>query len=167
MSVQQVIVTMDQLNGAYSEMIQAGEEKQQVIIKNDIQALTQIMTRETRLLKQIAEYDAEREEAMQAFLREKGIRSKLQLTITEMTRLVFEPEEKQSLIDAQKRLTETLVALKNINQINKELIDQSLAFIDYSLNLVVSRPEDDMLYKNPAQQKTTGGNNRGFFDARA
>ncbi|MDR0268718.1 flagellar protein FlgN [Paenibacillus sp.] len=166
MSVEQVIVTMDQLNQAYSEMVKVGEEKQRVIINNDIQALTQIMTRETRLMKQVAEYDEEREHAIQDFLREKGIRSRLQLTITELTRLVFDPEEKQSLIDAQKRLADTLLAMKHMNQLNKELIDQSMAFIDYSLNLVVSRPEDDMLYKNPTQHKPTG-NKRGFFDARA
>lgn len=99
-------------------------------------------------------------------MREKGIRSQLQLTVTEMTRLVFNPDEKTELLDVQRQLMDRLTELKELNQINRELIEQSLAFIDYSLNLLVSRPEDDMLYQNP-NQPSTAGKSRSMFDTRA
>lgn len=99
-------------------------------------------------------------------MREKGIRSQLQLTVTEMTRLVFNPDEKTELLDVQRQLMDRLTELKELNQINRELIEQSLAFIDYSLNLLVSRPEDDMLYQNP-NQPSTAGKVRSMFDTRA
>lgn len=166
MSVYQVIAEMDHLNELHCHLIDAAKEKQQAILNNDMQHLTQIMNKETRLLKQVTESEVARVDAANVFLAEKGIRSQLKLTITEMTRLVFDQEEKQSLLDAQRRLLDTLLTLKNLNNTNKEMIDQSLSFIDYSLNLIVSRPEDDMVYQNPNQQNTQRSLNRNFFDAR-
>ena len=166
MSVSQVISAMEELNELHHHLMDAGLEKQQAILKNDMQYLTQIMTKETRLLKQVTESEARRIATVHIFLKEKGIRSQLNLTITEMTRLVFDQEEKQHLLDAQRRLSDTLLALKELNSTNKELIDQSLSFIDYSLNLIVSRPEDDMLYQNPGHQNSQRNQNSSFFDAR-
>ncbi|MNJ42635.1 hypothetical protein D3C77_376080 [compost metagenome] len=49
---------------------------------------------------------------------------------------------------------------------NKELVEQSLTFIDYSLNLFMSEPEDEMVYQNPSKQQTAQ-KPRSFFDTRA
>lgn len=166
MSIYQVIAEMDHLNELHQHLVDAAKEKHEAILKNDMQHLTQIMNKETRLLKQVNESEIARVDAANVFLTEKGIRSQLKLTITEMTRLVFDQEEKQHLLDSQRRLLDTLLTLKNLNNTNKEMIDQSLSFIDYSLNLIVSRPEDDMLYQNPNQQHVTRSLNRNFFDAR-
>lgn len=150
----------------HRQLIEAGNDKKQAIIANDVERLAAVMNRENRLLKQVAETEALRQGAAEEFLREKGIRSQLQLTVTEMTRLVFNPEEKTELLDVQRQLMDRLTELKELNQINRELIEQSLAFIDYSLNLLVSRPEDDMLYQNP-NQPSTAGKGRSMFDTRA
>lgn len=154
------------MDALYRTMIDLGKEKQQAIMKNDMNALTKVMTQEARNLKKAAELDDEREQAAAAFLKEKGIRSQLNLTITEMTRLVFDWTEKQELQEAQLKLSDTLVELKHLNSINKDLVEQSLTFIDYSLNLFMSEPEDDMVYRNP-MEPSPAQKPRSFFDTRA
>lgn len=166
MSARSIIDYMKRQDELHRQLIEAGNDKKQAIIANDVERLAAVMNRENRLLKQVAETEALRQGAAEDFLREKGIRSQLQLTVTEMTRLVFNPEEKTELLDVQRQLMDRLTELKELNQINRELIEQSLAFIDYSLNLLVSRPEDDMLYQNP-NQPSTAGKVRSMFDTRA
>ena len=46
------------------------------------------------------------------FLQSRGIKSQLELTVTELARLVFDPEEKRKLLDVQSRLSRTLQELK-------------------------------------------------------
>lgn len=166
MSVQQVADVLRRMDELYRTLIELGVEKQKTVMANDVTALTQIMTKETRMLKQAVEMEGMREESVSRFLKEKGIRSQLNLTITEMTRLVFDTEEKQMLLDVQGQLSTTLKELKRLNAINKELIEQSLTFIDYSLNLLTSLPEDEMMYSDPTKQQSTQ-KSRSYFDTRA
>ncbi|MFB5674716.1 flagellar protein FlgN [Paenibacillus terreus] len=166
MSLQLVIAAMEQLIELHEELISVGHNKKQAIIDNDISALSRTLAQETRLLKKVSEAEERRIEGLNGFLREKGIRSQLKLNITEMTRLVFDPEEKQRLISVQERLSKVLHTLKELNSVNKELVEQSLAFIDYSLNLLVEKPEDNMLYQHPVKQRNDSPS-RSFFDTRA
>ncbi|WP_068783811.1 flagellar protein FlgN [Paenibacillus phocaensis] len=166
MSVQQVTDVLQRMDELYRTLIELGLEKQKAVMDNDVAGLTQVMTKETRVLKQAAEMDDRRVEAVSQFLKEKGIRSQLNLTITEMTRLVFDPQEKQMLLETQSRLSSTLHELKRLNAINKELVEQSLTFIDYSLNLLTSLPEDEMTYSDPSKQQPTP-QKRSYFDTRA
>lgn len=166
MSVQQVADVLRRMDELYRTLIELGFEKQKAVMANDVAGLTQIMTKETRAIKQAAEMDEMREESVSRFLKEKGIRSQLNLTITEMTRLVFDTLEKQMLLEAQGQLSTTLQELKRLNAINKELIEQSLTFIDYSLNLLTSLPEDEMTYRDPSKQQSMQ-KSRSYFDTRA
>ncbi|CAM2934244.1 flagellar protein FlgN [Paenibacillus sediminis] len=165
MSIQHVISTMERLTELHQQLFDSGEEKKQAIIKNDIEKLTQIMTQENRLLKQVAEVEKERVDAAYAFLHEKGIRSQLNLTVTELLRLVFNVEERFQLQDSQNRLLNVIHALKRQNEVNQQLIHHALEFIDFSLNVFVGA-EDDLIYQNPAHQSSNLKKNN-FFDTRA
>ena len=119
-----------------------------------------------QLVKKVAVADEARINGVYSFLQEKGIRSQLNLTITEITRLIFDLEEKNQLVALQTKLHDRLIQLKELNAVNKDLIEQSLTFIDYSMNLIVNQPEDHMIYHDPSKQKLDMPN-RNYFDTRA
>lgn len=166
MSVQQVTEVLRSMDNLYSILVSLSQEKQQAIMDNDVVQLTKVMTEESRVLKHAAGLETAREQEVALFLQEKGIRSQLSLTITEMTRLVFDPEEKEMLLEAQRQLSNTLHELKRLNALNKELVEQSLNFIDYSLNLLTSLPEEEVVYSDPSKQQSSQ-KIRSFFDTRA
>ncbi|MEI0739176.1 flagellar export chaperone FlgN [Paenibacillus sp. JTLBN-2024] len=95
MSVEQVIKELNSLNEIYEQLLDTAQIKKTVVINNDVAELTRLMTLENRLLKQIDHIEQRRAVSMSAFLKEKGIRSNLNLTITEIARLVFDPDEKK------------------------------------------------------------------------
>lgn len=165
MSIHPVIETLNKLSDLHAQLLSMTEEKKDIIVRNDVEALALLTSKESRLIKQINEADEERLHAMQVFMKEKGIRSALQLNVTELSRIVFNPEERIELRDAQVRLSDLLHELKRQNEMIKDLLQQSLDFVDYSLNLITSRPEDDSIYKRPDQAQTKSA--RSLFDTRA
>lgn len=165
MSIQPVIETLDRLSELHTQLLSIAEEKKDIIVRNDVDALALVTSREGRLIKQINEVDEERVRAMQVFMKEKGIRSALQLNVTELSRIVFNPDERVQLREAQVRLSDLLHELKRQNETIKDLLQQSLDFVDYSLNLITSRPEDDSIYKRPDQAQSKAA--RSLFDTRA
>lgn len=166
MSLLQVTHAMVQLVELHEQLINVGEEKKQAIMSNDIGVITQCVAKEMQLVKKVNTVEEQRVNGVYSFLQEKGIRSQLNLTITEMTRLVFDPEERNQLIALQTTLYDRLTQLKELNAINKDLIEQSLTFIDYSMNLIINQPEDHMIYQDPSKQKLDIPN-RSYFDSRA
>ena len=165
MSVQRIMESLALLNDLHKQLLDIAEEKKQVIIKNDVDGLSQLMTKESRLLKQVAEADEERLQAAQEFILEKGIRSQLNLTVTEIARLVFQAEERVELIRYKEELTQTIEKLKRVNLQNQQLIQQSLEFVDFSLNMFLGA-EDDGFYQHPDQQHGPS-RNKTFFDTKA
>jgi flagellar biosynthesis/type III secretory pathway chaperone len=166
MAIQRLIDILNQLDDVHQSMLVSGQTKKEAIIKDDINALIQIMNQESRMMKQITSLEEERVAACQAFLREKGIKSALNLNITELARLVFDPEKKAALQQAQSALSMTLEKLKRVNDLNQQLLAQSLTFIDYSLNLFGGGPEYEATYQHPSGNSNTGPIT-GLFDARA
>lgn len=166
MSLNQLIDAMYELETSHQEMLRTAEVKKEAIIKNDTDTLIRLLNQESAILKQIQSQEAMKNEAISSFLQERGIRSKLNLTMTEISRLVFDVEDKERLQAAQRALSNTLQELKERNELNQKLLEQSLAFIDYSLDVLIDKPVDEPVYKHPGQRQGMTGQ-FGYFDSRA
>jgi flagellar biosynthesis/type III secretory pathway chaperone len=164
MSIQSLVQTMDKLVQIHLLLLELSEQKTNVLVHNQVDHLNKIVNKETNLIKQIAQLDQQRIENISEFLLEKGYRPNPNITIADLIKLVVKVEEKQSLADRQKQLLGTIDKLRQLNQLNLQLIEHSLAFIEYSLDLVLGPPEDDMIYHRPTQQQNTKRN--GMFDSR-
>ncbi|MCM3288573.1 flagellar protein FlgN [Paenibacillus sp. MER 180] len=165
MSVQRIMESLSLLNDLHKQLIDIAEEKKQVIIKNDVEGLSQLMTKESRLLKRVAEADEDRLQAAQEFILEKGIRSQLNLTVTEITRLVFNAEEREQIVSLRDNLSNTINKLKVKNDQNQDLLRQSLEFIDFSINIFMGA-EDDGIYRADSAQ-AYGHQRNKLFDTKA
>jgi flagellar biosynthesis/type III secretory pathway chaperone len=166
MAFQTLIQTMTALNGIHDTLSELAEEKKQVLIHNQVERLTQIVSRENKLIKQISDLDQQRKEAMGQFLMDRGYKPNPKVTVSDLTKIIFNMEEKTALINLQKQLLATIRRLRDMNQLNQQLIEHSLSFIDYSLDIIVGPPEDDVFYHKP-QQSNQGNKRLGIFDTRA
>lgn len=157
---------LEKLNSVYRDMLELAELKRQAIIDNDVDSIIQLMTRENKGVKAIEQLEIQRQEMVNVFLQSRGIKSQLQLTMTELVRLVFDQDEKARLLQIQTRLSETLNDLKEKNNLNQQLMKQSLDFIDLSLDLLTGKPAQDMTYQPPTK-RSSGAGSPGIFDTRA
>ncbi|CAM4280226.1 flagellar protein FlgN [Paenibacillus typhae] len=165
MALTKLLELLERLDDTHLQMLDLAAIKKQTIMDNKVDVLIDIMNRESKLVKLIGQLEEQRSEATHAFLQGVGIRSNLNLNITELSRLVFDPDHKSRLQQIQQKLSDTLQRLKQANELNQKLIEQSLTFIDYSLDLLVGRPNQEFTYHHPADK---GYNNArpGLFDAR-
>lgn len=166
MPLERLIDVLEQLDQKHLILLELAKSKKKIVMENDINSLVQHLKQESRLLKQVEELEEARMEVSYELLRERGIKSQLNLTITELARLVFDPEDKNKLLSVQSRLSHTLSELKEVNAINQKLIEQSLVFIDYSLDLLVGRPNQEMTYMHP-DQKSNQLARPGLLDTKA
>lgn len=164
MSVAGIVQLLENLTELHRPLLELGEQKKQVIIDNDVERLNQIAAQENKWIKRILDLEKHREQATEAFLSKHGHPPVRNMTISELAKLVFNINEKQALLAAQMKLMDIMAKLKSVNELNQSLIEQSLAFINYSLDLLMG-PEDDTVYRNPAQQTSTS-NRQGYFDTR-
>lgn len=156
MSIQLVIEQLEALNEIHCGLLELAKLKQRVIVENNVEELTKIMNKESKLIKQVVLIESQRAALM----------PEPNMTVTELIKRVFNAEEKRSLAQAQRSLISTMEQLKEVNQLNQQLVQQSLAFIGYSLDLLIGSPEDDTIYHNPSQQ-SNGTSRAGLFDTKA
>lgn len=165
MTLTTLLEVLERLDEAHLQMLDLAAEKKQTIMDNKVEGLIEILNRESKLMKVIGQLEEQRTEAAFAFMQGVGIRSNLNLNLTELSRLVFDPEDKSRLQQIQQKLSGTLHRLKQANELNQKLIEQSLSFIDYSLDLLVGRPNQEMTYHHPSD-KGSSVMRPGLFDAR-
>lgn len=165
MTIQMVIRSLEKLNDIHEELLMLGKEKMQVLIHNQVDQLTKLTNRESRLMKQVVEQEQIWLEATAKFLQEKGLQPNPSLTMSELIKLVFRAEEKMALQEAQRKLMDTIQKLKEMNSLNQQMLEQSLSFIDYTLDLLAGDSEE-LMYHNPADQKRVNKNVR-IFDTKA
>jgi flagellar biosynthesis/type III secretory pathway chaperone len=165
MSIQNLIQTMNLLIQIHLNLVELAEQKTGILVLNKVDKLNQIVNKETSMMKQITILDLQRIEDISGFLIEKGYKPNSKITVGDLIKLVVKAEDKKLLTDSQRQLLSTIDKLRGINHLNQKLIEQSLAYIEFSMDLVLGPPEDEVIYRRPAQQQ--GIKRSGIFDSRA
>ncbi|MGV2884503.1 flagellar protein FlgN [Paenibacillus taichungensis] len=165
MAIESIIDVLEQLEAAHVEMLELGERKKEAVIANKVDILISLINQESKLLKRIELIEQQRILAVHQFLEGRGIKSKLNLTISELTRLVFDTAEKKRLLQAQTSLTDVLQKVKYLNESNQQLIKQSLSYIDFFIETMSFHAESEATYQNPLE-KSYGIARSGLFDTR-
>ncbi|WJH36310.1 flagellar protein FlgN [Paenibacillus sp. CC-CFT747] len=166
MALQGLIESMEKLTALHGMLIELGKQKTSVLVHNEVEQLNRLVQQESQVVRQITEWNGKREAAVMEFLLHKGFRPSPNVTVSELTKLIFNAEEKQTVLNLQQLLLGRITELRQLNAVNQQLIEQSLAFIDYSLDVVLGPPEDEAVYRNPMQQNSRAKRN-GYFDTRA
>jgi flagellar biosynthesis/type III secretory pathway chaperone len=161
-SIEPVIDNMDQLIEVHDALLELGLQKKEILIANHTDRLNQIVLKEIKLVKKIETLEIQRITAIGSFLLTRGYNSNPKITISDLVKVIFKIEEKQRLQLAQQTLLHKVHDLQQVNKLNQQLIKQSLAFIDYSIDLMTGSPSDDLFY-NPAQQRSNSKRS-SYFD---
>ncbi|OXM86366.1 flagellar protein FlgN [Paenibacillus rigui] len=166
MAFQALTQTMTALTDVHMTLLELAEQKKQVLIRNDVEQLMQIVSKENKLVKQIGELDLQRIEAIGQFMIEKGYKPNPKVTVSDLTKIIFNVDDKKTLVGLQRQLLAAIRKLKEVNQVNQQLIMQSLQFIEYSIDIIAGPPEDEVVYQHP-QHASYGAKRSGLFDTRA
>jgi len=157
--------TLETLHQEYISLYDLGLQKKEQLIHNRLLELTATLNAESKLLKRIEQLEKERRILTNQFQESKGLRPIPNVTFTELGRMLIRAEEKLQLADVQHRLSGTLEQLKQLNDVNQQLISQSLMFVGYSLDLLAG-PVEEVVYQHPAAPQF-GQKRNTYFDTKA
>ncbi|MEH7131253.1 flagellar protein FlgN [Neobacillus drentensis] len=141
----------------YEKLLELGKEKQATIIKGDPEALLSIFPKESALLKEIRQLEEKRQEETLSYQ---------SLSLSQIIDGSSSIAEKDELLFYQSTLKEKLKGLVDQHQLNQELIENSLVYINSMLALYTQPQESSNTYTASKHFPRENNQSRSFFDAK-
>lgn len=156
----QLVEILAEQTERYEELLGLAQEKRDIIINNEIEALQKINHLENLVMSQNQKLEKKR----QALVADMALvlnQKEADLTLAKMIELMKGKEEQAPLEEARDRIKKVLDELKEVNSLNGELIQNALDYIEFSTNLMRSSTgqqpasyfpgTDDMYLDEPGQ----------------
>ena len=154
---------MEKLVGIHQMFNEFSKEKTTSVTKGDISQLKSIMQKEAVQLKKLEGLEQERQRLVRFFMQGKGLVTEGG-TLTEILAHVSDGE-KEKLLSLQKSLVEQIEKLKQQNELNQQLLQDSLRFVNLSLDVLQPEPETGNYGRPNKEQDEPQG--RSMFDSKA
>ncbi|WP_157737771.1 flagellar protein FlgN [Aneurinibacillus soli] len=161
-----IIEILERLIAEHERMLKLGNHKKEVLITGKIDELARVVQFESRCISTIQSLELERERQISLYLMQRGIRKET-CYLSDLIELESNSDIKLELARCQMQLGNLVKELQELNHLNQRLIEQSLEFVNMSLEEMTA-PPDAPTYQNTRKNihnpyKAT----RGYFDSKA
>jgi flagellar biosynthesis/type III secretory pathway chaperone len=160
MSTENLINTMEKLLKLHQSLYELSTKKTDIVIKGDMDALNQIIKDEQAHIAAINKFENERQKFAEVLL--PGVDNP---SISDCLEAVG-GTHKEALNRLRTELLEIVTQIKDKNELNQQMIYQSLQFVNLSLHLFAPQPED-FNYGPPAGKTSEQGQALGLFNSKA
>ena len=161
--INQLIDVMSEQTERYTELLGLAKEKQDVIIQNDIETLQKLTNLENMVISQNNRLEKKRMALVNDISEVLG-HGGSEIDLATLLSLLDGQEEQAKLKDVGERIRSVLNELKEVNDVNNSLIQNSLDYIEYSLNVIRSSITPNQPGFPAASTKSQ--ENFGTFDAK-
>lgn len=163
MSTKLIIDNMKKLVEVHEQLHDFAKEKTASITKGDISHLKSLIQKEAASVKQLERLENERQRLVHFYIQGKGLVTESG-TLSELLTHI-EDDDREELQQMQKNLVELISDLKKVNELNQQLIEDSLRFVNLSLDVLQPEPETGN-YGRPDKEKDQPYG-RSIFDSKA
>jgi hypothetical protein len=130
--------------GCYEELIEIGEAKRDVLVKNDALSLKKINFKEEEIICRYKRCERLRLKAIEDWAEEDGAPPG-SITLDWLIEKCGDPQSRSRLLSVKERMRAAAQALKEVNSLNMKLIKGNLDYIECSVNLMRSAIGDRRL----------------------
>ncbi|MGM8212550.1 flagellar protein FlgN [Virgibacillus sp. W0430] len=165
MAIQTIIQPIVKLIDIHKYLMKISEQKTAVIKEGAVDELHSLLTKERKYIQLLEQIEAERAKHVNAWFSNQNIQGEdVQLTVTSMLDTLENERDRTELANLTTELTNTITSLKQQEQLNRDLIAQSMQFIHLSLDML--QPTIQNMNYNK-QQTTSSTPKRSVFDSKA
>ncbi len=148
-----LIEVLDKQIVLYNDLYEIGKEKKNIIIVNDLETLTTMNTVENTIISKINRFEKQRIEIIKDICDVLAIKS-TNFTLTELAQTVTNADDKKDILEVRDRLNTVLDNLVVVNTVNKDLVESSLEYVNFSLNAIRSASQPmESGYENDLKKK--------------
>ena len=160
---ERLICVLEEEAAIYEEFTAISRNKTKVIIGGNIGELEDLNRQEEFLIARVRKAEETRERIVSELARKLGVNER-ELTVAGLVESGRCSQPKK-LKACQDKMTRVLNELKNLNELNARLIENSLEYIAFSLNLLAAAEAGAGNYGSSGRVES-GGRNRSFFDVK-
>lgn len=165
MTVEEIVAILDELIEVHQKFIDLGREKTEVLKKNDMPALDRLVKEEEQLTRHVQQIENKRQQAIRQYLDQHYYLPE-DVTLEELIHIV-PIDARDALKERQLQLVNEVITLKDVNDLNRQLIQQSLQLVTISMNLIQPQPPLKN-YQRPDRITTSSpGQSSSRFDSKA
>lgn len=167
MSIEPILTMLNNLEKMHMSLLRIANEKTELLKSGDMEGIDKLLKEEQSHLAAIMQIDQKRINAVKQYLTEQGSAVPAEPTMSQVIERTNEPD-KQVLAEARDRLLHAIHELKRQNELNQQMTYQSLQFVNLSLDMVRTRPENVNYSKNEVQGQSAGEKAKlSSFDSQA
>jgi flagellar biosynthesis/type III secretory pathway chaperone len=159
MSAKKLIDSLEKLLTLHQSLLKLAMQKTDILKKGDMEELNALLANEQKHITAIQQLEEIRKEEVESLLQDQNVDK----TISSCIEFTNEPE-RTKLTQLKDRLTEVITELKERNQLNQQLIHQSLQFVHLTLDMLAPQPAS-INYGPPKQN--TAPKRQSMFDSKA
>jgi len=162
---QELVKSLEELLDLHISLHELALQKKEHIIHNKMDELNSVVLKETKLIKEVSNNEQLRQALVVQLQRDLGYRPRLNIKLTEVIKAVTNPDDKQTLIRLQSELSTAINNLRQLNELNQQLLMQSMDYVNFSLDAMLGAPDEEATYKKPSIQPQAV-KRTGLFDTR-
>ncbi|GBF10535.1 flagellar protein FlgN [Tepidibacillus sp. HK-1] len=162
---QNLMKVFSEIYQSHMEMVEMAKRKKQVLIDGDIDELAKITQLEARWIKKMGKLEEEREAIVGQFFEDRGFVLQ-EFSMSDLLKLLTSSQEKAQLQEIHQKLSDAIDEVKRYNELNTQLIYQSLDYVSHTLEMLTEQPKQAFTYSKPTTKQSTMPN-RGIFDQKA
>ena len=163
MSVQRLIDILTKLVDMHQNLLELSIEKTEMIKSGSIEQLQTLLAKERKYIQLIEQTEKDRIEESKVWFTNKQLLDE-EITITNMLDNLDDEHDKQALTTIAAELTGNIVRLKQQEQLNRDLIEQSMQFVQLSLDML--HPTIQQMNYHPTTIENESVNH-SVFDSKA
>lgn len=136
--IDQLVDVMKEQTERHNELYGLSLEEKDAIVKNDIETLQNLVNLKNMVISQTNKLEKQRVSLVNDIAEVTGCKGD-DLSLADVIEILKNrPKEQEKLREAGTALRESVEKLKEINDLNKSLLESSLEFVEYSLNALRS-----------------------------
>ena len=162
MSIDPLLEAMKELKIAHEDLLNIANTKTKVLIDGDMEALQKLLMEERKSIKVLEKLERKRQSEASLYQQEHQLTDE-EMTVSALLENLTDEEVQNRLEGLAIELIELVTELKQVEDTNKTLLEQSMQFVQFSIDLM--SPSLNKL--NYGQQKQPQREARSTFDSRA
>lgn len=162
MSVHPIIQALEKLIKLHEGLVDSAKEKTELIKAGSVDHLQTLLVKEHKYIQALDQAETKRKKTVEAWLEHQGITLN-HATITAILETLSDEQAKEDLERTAVKLTNMITHLKQQEQLNQALIQQSMQFVELSLEIM----KPSIRHMNYGGKQASGSPERSVFDSRA
>jgi len=147
----------------YQAIFELSLQKREVLVQSNVPGLETIMKQEENVCFEVTRLDKIRKSIIQELAAIYGITDP-KITLSQLVQ-VADQEDIGNVKNVEQELTTIILKISEVNSVNKQLVEQGLLIVNYSLNLLAQSTVGPTYHPN--EKASFAPPNKSLFDSKA